>query len=178
MNYKNVIIVGELDYVLAASFAAPDTKAKCLEYTSDLLPMSQGENGATNTNCLYVLNEMLEKIMETKIQMNGHLPDLCYIAVPKNLYVAIQKGSYKALIKNDGIAKTGTVYDEREMFEWSRFTSLYSSLFEDISLRDSSYYMMKNPKYDIANMNKHKYLIKQMKKRIENHKMEVFENLL
>lgn len=178
MNYKNIIIVGELDYVLTANFANPEKKAKCLEYTADLLPMSQGENGATNINCLYVLNEMLEKIMEVKLQMNGHLPETSYIAIPKNLYTAIQKGSYKNLIKNDGVAQTGTVYDEREMSEWVRFTTLYGQLFSDVTLRDSAYYMMKNPKYDIVNMNKHKYLIKQMKLKIEDHKTEVFEALI
>lgn len=178
MNYKNIIIVGELDYVLTANFAKPDKKAKCLEYTADVLPMSQGENGATNINSLYVLNEMLEKILEVKLQMNGHLPETSYIAIPKNLYTLIQKGSYKNLVKNDGVAKTGTVYDEREVSEWSRFMTLYGQLFSDVTLRDSSYYMMKNPKYDIVNMNKHKYLIKQMRHRIEEHKTELFESLI
>lgn len=178
MNFKNIIIVGELDYVLTASFKNPESKARCLEYTADFLPLSQGENGATNVNCLYVLNEMLEKIKQAKQEMNGHLPELVYIAIPKTLYTLIQKGAYKNLIKNNGVAKSGTVYDEREMSEWIRFTSLYGTLFEDITLRDSTYYMMKNPRYDIANMDKHKYLIKQMRNRIEERKIELFEEMI
>ena len=178
MNMRNMIILGELDYMLVANFNSPESKAKCLEYTSELLPMERNEDGATNINALYVLNESLQKIKELKKQMNGFLPETCYIAIPKKLYSLIQKGAYKNWIKNDGIAKTGKVFDSREMNEWARFSTLYADLFSDVTLRDATYYEMSKPKHDLANMNKHKYIIKNMKARINTHKQEELEAIL
>ena len=64
MNLKNIIILGELDYVLAASFNAPQNKAKCLAYDADLLDMERNEDGATNINCLYVLKYVSIRLVE------------------------------------------------------------------------------------------------------------------
>ena len=178
MNLKNIIILGELDYVLAASFDVPQNKAKCLAYDANLLPMERNEDGATNINCLYVLNEMLESIKEVKMQKNGFLPETSYIAVPKKLHTLILKGAYKNWIKNDGVAKTGKVFDKREMHEWARFSTLYGDLFSDVTLRDATYYEMSRPKHDIANMNKHKEIIKHMKANIEANKQQQLENIL
>lgn len=178
MNLKNVIILGELDYVLAANFRSPENKAKCLAYDSELLPMERNEDGATNINCLYVLNEVLESIKEIKQQKNGFLPETSYIAIPKKLYTLIQKGAYKNWIKNDGVAKTGKVFDEREMHEWSRFSTLYGDLFSDVTLRDATYYEMSKPRHDIANMNKHKEIIKHMKANIVQHKENELDKVL
>lgn len=178
MNLRNVIILGELDYVLATSFESPTTKAKCLAYDSEVLPMERNENGATNVNCLYVLNEVLDRIAELKEEMNGFLPEACYIAIPKRLYTLIQQGAYKNWIKKDGYANTGTKFDDREIDEWSRFSTLYGMLFADVSLRDATYYEMSKPKFDIANMNKHKHLIKNMKMKIQEHKEEALEQIL
>lgn len=178
MNLKNVIVLGELDYVLAANFSSPENKAKCLAYESDLLPMGRNEDGATNINCLFVLNEMLESIKEIKQQKQGFLPETSYIAVPKKLYTLIQKGAYKNWIKNDGIAKTGKVFDEREMHEWSRFSTLYGEMFSDVTLRDATYYEMSRPRHDIANMNKHKEIMKHMKANIAAHKESQLEEVL
>ena len=177
-NLKNIIILGELDYVLTANFANPKDKARCLAYNSELLPMEQNENGATNINTLYVLNEMLEKIQQAKIDNGGFLQDTCYIAIPKKLFVAIHKGAYKNWLKNDGIAKTGTVFDEREMCEWARFATLYSALFADVTLRDLTYYEMSNPRYDIENMKRHKFLIKAMRENIQKHKDEQMKKII
>lgn len=178
MNLKNVIVLGELDYVLAANFSSPENKAKCLAYGNDLLPMGRNEDGATNINCLFVLNEMLEAIKEVKQQKKGFLPETSYIAVPKKLYTLIQKGAYKNWIKNDGIAKTGKVFDEREMHEWSRFSTLYGEMFSDVTLRDATYYEMSRPRHDIANMNKHKEIMKHMKANIAAHKESQLEEVL
>lgn len=177
-NYKNIIILGELDYVLTANFATPKDKAKCLAYGPEILPLAQNENGASNVNTLYVLNEMLEKIQQIKNENGGFLEETSYIAIPKKLYTAIQKGAYKNWLKNDGIAKTGTVFDEREMCEWARFSTLYSALFVDVTLRDLTYYEMTNPRYDIENMKKHKFLIKAMRERIAEHKEEQMKKMI
>lgn len=171
-NFKNIIILGELDYVLTANFATPKSKARCLSYGSELLPLAQNENGATNVNTLHVLNEMLEQIQQLKNQNGGFLEETSYIAIPKKLYATIQKGAYKNWLKNDGIAKTGTVFDEREMCEWARFATLYSALFADVTLRDLTYYEMASPRYDIENMKRHKFLIKAMRENIAKHKEE------
>lgn len=170
MKMKNTIILGELDYVLSASFENPTTKILASEYDEDTLPMNRNENGATNVNCLYVLNETLEQIQQMKLDMNGFIPETCYIAIPKKLHTLINRGAYKNWIKNDGVAKTGTIFDEREMAEWARFSTLYSGLFLDVTLRDVTYYEMSNPKHDIANMNRHKKAIKLMKTKINEHK--------
>lgn len=177
-NYKNIIILGELDYVLTANFAAPKDKAKCLSYGPELLPLAQNDNGATNVNTLYVLNEMLSKLQELKNEKGGYLEETSYIAIPKKLYTSIQKGAYKNWLKNDGIAKTGTVFDEREMCEWARFATLYSALFADVTLRDLTYYEMTNPRYDIENMKRHKVLIKAMRENIAQHKEEQVKKVI
>lgn len=178
MKMKNTIILGELDYVLSASFDEPTTKITALEYEEESLPMNRNENGATNINCLFVLNETLEKIQEMKMEMNNFIPETCYIAIPKKLHTLIQRGAYKNWIKNDGVAKTGTKFDDREMNEWARFSTLYANLFSDVTLRDVTYYEMSNPKHNIANMNKHKRTIKLMKQRINEHKEEALVNML
>lgn len=178
MNLKNIIVLGELDYVLAASFSKPENKARCLAYNSEILPMGRNEDGATNINCLHVLNEMLERIKELKIEMNEFLPETSYIAVPKKLYTLIQRGAYKNWIKNDGVAGTGKVFDEREMAEWSRFSTLYGELFCDVTLRDATYYEMSKPRHDIANMNKHKEIMRHMKANIAEHKEAELESIL
>lgn len=177
-NYKNIIILGELDYVLTANFATTKEKAKCLAYDANLLPMEQNEDGATKINTLYVLNEMLEKIQEFKISKGGYLEETCFIALPKRLYLDIQKGTYRNWLKNNGVAKTGKVFDEREMFEWDRFASLYSALFIDVTLRDLTYYEMTNPRYDIENMKRHKFLIKAMRENITAHKEEQVRKII
>ena len=177
-NYKNIIILGELDYVLTASFATPKDKAKCLAYGPELLPMEQNENGATNVNTLHVLNEMLERLQALKNANGGILEETSYIAIAKKLYVAIQKGAYRNWLKNDGVAKTGIVFDEREMCEWARFATLYAGLFADVTLRDLTYYEMTNPRYDIENMKKHKFLIKAMRENIALHKEEQMRKII
>lgn len=178
MNLKNVIILGELDYVLAANFSSPENKAKCLAYEKELLPMGRNEDGATNINCLFVLNEVLESIKDIKEQKHGFLPETSYIAIPKKLYSLIQKGAYKNWIKNDGVAKTGKIFDEREMQEWSRFSTLYGEMFSDVTLRDATYYEMSRPRHDIANMNKHKEIMKHMKANISAYKQSQLEEVL
>lgn len=177
-NYKNVIILGELDFVLVANFAAPKNKARCLSYGPHLLPLAQNENGSTNVNTLHVLNEVLVKLKQIKAANNGVLKETSYIAIPKKLYVAIQKGAYRNWLKNDGIAQTGTIFDEREMCEWARFATLYAELFADVTLRDLTYYEMTNPRYDIENMKKHKFLIKTMRERIALHKEEQMKKMI
>ena len=177
-NFKNVIVYGELDYVLSANFGEVKDKTTVLEYKARLLPLNQNDNGASNINCLHVVNNMLEKIVELKKESNGILEDTCYITVPDKLYKAIQKGTYKNWIKKDGVASSGLVYPEAEINEWARFTSLYSHLFLDINFRNLTYYAMSNPRYNIDNVNRHKYLIKQMKMQVEKHRQEAFETIL
>lgn len=177
-NYKNIIVLGELDYVLSAHFGSTKDKATVLEYTPKLLPLQQNDNGASNINCLHVVNNMLEKIVELKNECNGILEETCYITIPDKLYKAIQKGTYKNWIKNDGVANSGLIYPEEEMNEWSRFTSLYSHLFLDINFRNMTYYSMSNPRYNIDNVNRHKYLIKQMKNHIEMHRKQTLDTIL
>lgn len=177
-NFKNVIVLGELDYVLSANFDSTKDKATVLEYTARLLPLNQNDNGASNINCLHVVNNILEKIVELKNENNGVLEETCYITVPDKLYKAIQKGTYKNWIKNDGVANSGLVYPEAEMNEWSRFTSLYSHLFLDINFRNITYYAMSNPRYNVDNVNRHKYLISQMRKQIEIHNKQMLDTIL
>ena len=178
MNLKNIIVLGELDYVLAASFNKPENKARCLAYDASLLPMGRNEDGATNINCLYVLNNMLQKIKDLKAELNGFLPETSYIAVPKKLYTLIHRGAYKNWIKNNGVANTGKVFDEREMNEWKRFSSLYGELFCDVPLRDATYYEMSKPRHDVANMNKHKEIMRHMKDNIAAHKDAELDSIL
>ena len=64
------------------------------------------------------------------------------------------------------------------MYEWARFSTLYGDLFSDVTLRDATYYEMSRPKHDIANMNKHKEIIKHMKANIEANKQQQLENIL
>lgn len=173
---KNVIIYGELDYVLTANFNSAKEKAKVLEYTAKMLPMQQNENGATAINCLHVLNNILADIQ--KLKANNEINGVCYITIPDKLYKAIQKGTYKSWLKNDGTAKTGLVYPKKEINEWIKFSNLYSNLFLDINFRNLTYYSMSNPRYDIDNVNKHKYLIKQMRQQIEKHKTEFLDEIL
>ena len=40
-NFKNVIVYGELDYVLSANFGEVKDKATVLEYKARLLPLNQ-----------------------------------------------------------------------------------------------------------------------------------------
>lgn len=176
-HFKNVIVLGELDYVLSANFDNKE-KATVLEYTSRILPLTQSDNGATNINCLHVVNNVLEKIVELKNESNGVIHDTCYITIPDKLYKAIQKGTYKNWIKNDGVANSGLVYTEEEMDEWSRFASLYSHLFMDINFRSLTYYSMSNPRYNIDNVNRHKYLIKQMRTQVETYRKEMLDTIL
>lgn len=177
-NFKNVIIYGELDYVLSANFDEVKDKARVLEYTARLLPLNQNDNGSTNINCLYVVNNILEQIVELKNESNGILHETCYITIPDKLYTAIQKGTYKNWIKNDGVASSGLTYPEKEMNEWARFTNLYSHLFLDINFRNMRYYAMSNPRYNIDNVNRHKYLIRQMKAQVAKHKQEAFDTII
>lgn len=174
-KFKNIIVYGELDYVLTANFASSKDKAKILEYTAKMLPMQQNDNGATAINSLYVVNNILEDILELK--NNRLLKDVCYITVPDKLYKAITKGTYKNWL-DDGIAKTGLVYPKKEIDEWIRFSNLYAKLFEKVNFRNLTYYSMSNPRYDIANVNRHKYLIKQMKMQIDKHKTELLDIVL
>ena len=175
--YKNVIVMGELDYILSANFTDKD-KARVLEYTSNILPINRNENGASNINCLHVVNNILEEIYELKKNNNDKLDETCYITIPDKLYKAIQKGTYKNWIKNDGVASSGLTYPEDEINEWVRFTSLYSNLFLDINFRNITYYSMSNPRYNIDVVNRHKYLIKQMRNKIEEHKHEELNSIL
>lgn len=177
-EFKNVIVYGELDYILSANFDEVKDKAKVLEYTANLLPIDQNDNGSTNTNCLYVVNNMLEKILNFKAENNNNLNETCYITIPDKLYKAIQRGTYKTWIKNDGHASTGYAYAPREIEEWIRFTNLYSSLFLDINFRSMTYYTMSNPRYHIDNVNRHKYLIKQMRNQVEKHKQNMLNSLI
>lgn len=177
-KYKNIIIYGELDYILSANFEGVKDKARVLEYTSKSLPFDRNDNGATNMNALYVLNNTLEQLLELKNEKNGVLNETSYITIPDKLYKSIQKGTYKNWIKNDGKATSGLIYPKKEIEEWSRFTSLYSHLFLDINFRNMTYYAMSNPRYDIDNVNKHKYLIKQMKEQVEKHKNNSFDEIL
>lgn len=178
MEFKNTIILGELDYVLSCRFYNVNDKTKCLIYNKDILPMEQNENGSTNINTLYVLNETLEKILEYKENNGGQIQETCYISIPKKLYTLIHKGAYKNWIKNNGVAKTGTIFDKREIREWERFAELYSKLFIDITLRDLTYYEISKPRYDIANMQKHAQLIKLMKNKIEENKKQQMKDII
>ena len=115
---------------------------------------------------------------EQKLKANNEINGVCYITIPDKLYKAIQKGTYKSWLKNDGTAKTGLVYPKKEINEWIKFSNLYSNLFLDINFRNLTYYSMSNPRYDIDNVNKHKYLIKQMRQQIEKHKTEFLDEIL
>ena len=94
------------------------------------------------------------------------------------LILLMRTCSNKNWIKKDGVASSGLVYPEAEINEWARFTSLYSHLFLDINFRNLTYYAMSNPRYNIDNVNRHKYLIKQMKMQVEKHRQEAFETIL
>lgn len=177
-NYKNVIVMGELDYVVLTYFDSVKEKATALEYTAKILPMQQNDNGATNINCLHVVNNVLEKILQLKSENNDTLEETCYITIPDKLHKAIQKGTYKNWIKNDGVAISGFAYSEQEIDEWCRFSSLYSKLFLDVNFRHMTYYSMSNPRYNIDNVNRHKYLIQQMRKQIEKHRKSTLDALI
>lgn len=176
--YRNVIVMGELDFVILAYYEKYKDKAEALKYTAKDLPMQQNEDGATSINCLYVVNDVLEKILELKEANNGVLEDTCYITIPDKLCKTIHKGTYKNWIKNNGVALSGFTYTDKEMDEWCRFSTLYSTLFLDVNFRNLTHYAMSKPRYDIDNVNKHKYLIKKIRDRIEEHRKEKLDAIM
>lgn len=177
-EFKNVIINGELGCILLAYFNSVKDKATVLKYGENSLPFNRNDNGATNNNTLYVLNNVLNKIAQMKIKNDGILNDTCYITIPDKLYKSIQKGTYKNWIKNNGKASSGLIYSKEEIEEWKKFSALYSQLFLDVNFRSLTYYAMSNPRYDIDNVNKHKYLIREMKTYLEEEKTKGIEHLL
>lgn len=177
-EFKNVIINGELGCVLLAHFNNVKDKATVLKYGENSLPFDRNENGATNNNTLYVLNSILNKILKMKQENNNVLNDTCYITIPDKLYKSIQKGTYKNWIKNGGKASSGLMYSKAEIDEWKKFSDLYSKLFLDVNFRSITYYAMSNPRYDIDNVNKHKYLIREMKKHLEEEKSKGIDDIL
>ena len=64
-EFRNVIVLGELDYFLVSRFEKDNDRAyRCFEYTPKHLPVQQNEDGATTINALYIINNTLEKIAE------------------------------------------------------------------------------------------------------------------
>ena len=49
-NFKNVIVYGELDYVLSDNFGEVKDKATVLEYNARILPLNQNDKGESNIN--------------------------------------------------------------------------------------------------------------------------------
>jgi hypothetical protein len=176
--YRNSIVLGDLDYVLLSYFDNIDDKISTLAYNDKLLPLSQSDNGATTINSLHVVNDLMKRILKLKIANNGHLENTCFITIPDKLCKAIQKGSYKTWIKNNGVAGNGNKLSEVEVKEWTVFANLYSELFMDINFRNIAHYSIKAPRYNVTYVNKHKELIKKMKAHINAHKEQVIHNLI
>ena len=98
-EFRNVIVLGELDYFLVSRFEKDNDRAyRCFEYTPKHLPVQQNEDGATTINALYIINNTLEKIAELKMSNNGVLDEVCYLTIPDKINTAISRGTYKNLI--------------------------------------------------------------------------------
>lgn len=177
--YRNAIILGELDYVLLTHFDNIGDKANTLAYNNTILPLNQNENGSTTINCLHVVNDLMKRILKLKVDNNGKLDGTCFITIPDKLYkAAIQKGSYKTWIKNDGVANNGNKLSDLEIKEWNTFVSLYSELFLDINFRNLTQVSIKTPRYNVSYVNKQKELIRKMKGHINSHKEQSVLDLI
>lgn len=178
-EFKNVIILGELDYFIVTRFGADnDSNYKAYEYNDEILPISQNEDGASTINALHVINNVLEEIDNLKAANGGVLKEVCYFAIPDKINTAINRGTYKGWIKNHGFASSGKKYSNTEIEEWLRFDLLYKKLFSDVNFRGIAYFSMSKPKYNIDNVNKNKRLIRLMKKKIEEHKEDAIAEIL
>lgn len=178
-EFKNVIILGELDYFLVTRFDKDNDRGyKTFEYTPKHLPLQQNEDGAATVNGLYIINNTLEKIAEMKMANNDILNEVCYLTIPDKINTAISRGTYKNWIKNDGLALSGKQYSEREIDEWARFDSLYKTLFSDVNFRGAAYFSMHKPKFNVDNVNKNKRLINLMRNKIEEHKVNMLDAII
>lgn len=175
-RYQNVIIVGDLDHVLAVNYENINSNIRCLEFTSDNLPVSKDTKNATILNSLHVLNKYLKNIV--KLKKESDTKDImCFIAIDDKLYEHIWKGTYKAWVKRHTF-RNGAPIDQTILDLWTEFSNLYIQAFMDVEFRKLSHYTINKPTYDSANIKFANGVIKRCEKLIEDKKLKDLEKIL
>lgn len=173
-SYQNVIIVGDLDHILAVNYENVHSNIRCLEFNN--LPIDRDDKNATMLNSLSVLNKYLRNIVKLK-KLTDATNIMCFIAIDDKLYEYIWKGTYKAWVKRH-TTRDGRPIDKKVLDLWTEFSELYVQAFMDVEFRKLSHYTINKPTYDSENIRFASSIIRKCETIIENKKMEKLEKIL